>query len=53
MRIKQAFIYLVLFSLVACSENNEKSSADYPEWDYTQLKRELVKCWNTWDRSLE
>ncbi|MBO6249155.1 MAG: hypothetical protein J6N54_10115 [Bacteroidales bacterium] len=49
MKIKQAFIYLVLFSLVACSENKVKSSADYPEWDYTQLKRELVKCWNTWD----
>ncbi|MCR5548716.1 MAG: hypothetical protein K6F25_08185, partial [Bacteroidales bacterium] len=38
-----------LLTLSACSGRQEKSSADYPEWEYTKIKKELIKCWNTWD----
>lgn len=36
-------------TLSACSQHKEKSAADYPEWEYTKIKRELKRGWNTWD----
>jgi hypothetical protein len=41
--------FALLSVLSACSGQPGKSTADYPEWEYTKIKRELVKCWNTWD----
>jgi len=40
---------LAVFTLTACTQKAEKSSADYPEWEYTKIKRELQRGWNTWD----
>lgn len=42
-------VLTALLALSACSGGNGKSTADYPEWEYTKIKKELLKCWNTWD----
>ena len=36
-------------ALAACSGDPGTNAADYPEWEYTKIKRELAKGWNTWD----
>ena len=33
----------------ACTAGNDRSAADYPEWEYKLLKKELMKGWNSWD----
>lgn len=33
----------------ACTTGNDRSAADYPEWEYKLLKKELMKGWNSWD----
>lgn len=35
--------------LVACSSGGKHNSADYPEWEYTLIKQELLRGWNSWD----
>ena len=42
-------VFASLLALWACSGVQGKSTADYPEWEYTIIKKELLKCWNTWD----
>jgi len=38
-----------LILCAACTERAATGSADYPEWEYTMIKKDLLKCWNTWD----
>ena len=38
-----------LMMLSSCSQKEERSTADYPEWEYTKIKRQLTNGWNTWD----
>lgn len=33
----------------ACTAGNDRSAADYPEWEYKLLKKELMKGWNSGD----
>jgi hypothetical protein len=44
-----SFVVAVLLAFNACSQVSDRSSAEYPEWEYTRIKKELLKCWNTWD----
>ena len=51
--MKKSFRYstvvVAFIVFAACSDKGARSSADYPEWEYTQIKKELIKGWNTWD----
>lgn len=38
-----------LITLASCSVESRKESSDYPEWEYTKIKKELAAGWNTWD----
>ena len=38
-----------LITLVSCSVEYSKEYSDYPEWEYTKIKKELAAGWNTWD----
>ena len=42
-------IFSAMLALSACSLKEGKNTADYPEWEYTKIKKELIRCWNTWD----
>ena len=44
-----SFVVAVVLAFTACSQVSDRSSAEYPEWEYTRIKKELLKCWNTWD----
>ena len=38
-----------LITLASCSIESRKEFSDYPEWEYTKIKKELAAGWNTWD----
>ena len=40
---------VLLITLASCSVESRKESSDYPEWEYTKIKKELAAGWNTWD----
>ena len=44
-----SIVLTALLAFTACSDKSAGSTADYPEWEYTRIKKELLKCWNTWD----
>ncbi len=54
--MKKTILFVLLGSMLsgifmpAYSERKSKlSSSDYPEWEYTKIRKELKKGWNTWD----
>lgn len=46
---KVILISAIAAVIAACSVDDGRSAADYPEWEYTKIKKELVRGWNTWD----
>ena len=42
-------VFMCLGSQAYSKSGKDRTSADYPEWEYTKIKRELKKGWNTWD----
>lgn len=48
--MKRLFIIAIAAAVfTACSESDVENAADYPEWEYKLLKKELMKGWNSWD----
>lgn len=48
--MKRLFIIIAAATLLAaCSESAVENAADYPEWEYRLIKKELMKGWNNWD----
>lgn len=47
--IRIVFVATAVLLFCACENKEKSSSADYPEWEYTQIKRQLQRGWNTWD----
>lgn len=52
---KQLTIAALALAICSCNQGGQaskqsfNSSADYPEWQYTELKNEVKKGWNSWD----
>lgn len=47
--MRRFYLFAVVVLVLAACSGNGRSAADYPEWEYARIRKELKKGWNSWD----